>query len=252
MKITIITATYNSEMTILDTLKSINNQTYKNIEHIIVDGASTDSTLALIKQYGQRVSQVISEKDKGTYDALNKGIALAKGDVVGLLHADDCLAYDDALADIANVFQECETDAIYGDLAYIPRFGKKRSVRTWISGEYIDKKFYQGWMPPHPTFYMKRSCYQSLGDYDISLKIAADYDAMVRYMLIKKIKVIYIPKILVYMKMGGISTRLSDKYASFKEEMTIIQRYKLGGFITFIKKKLYKLPQFINCKKDFY
>jgi len=225
-------------------LKSINSQTYSDIEHIIVDGASTDNTLALIKQYGQRVSQVISEKDKGTYDALNKGISLATGEVIGLLHADDFFAYNEALADIADIFKTHGTDAIYGDLAYIPRFGKRRLVRTWISGEYTNKKFYQGWMPPHPTFYMKRSCYQSLGGYDISLKIAADYDAMVRYMLIKKITVVYIPKILVYMKMGGISTRLSDKYASFKEEMIVIQRYKLGGFITFIKKKLYKLPQF--------
>lgn len=225
-------------------MKSINSQTYSDIEHIIVDGASTDNTLALIKQYGQRVSQVISEKDKGTYDALNKGISLATGEVIGLLHADDFFAYNEALADIADIFKTHGTDAIYGDLAYIPRFGKRRLVRTWISGEYTNKKFYQGWMPPHPTFYMKRSCYQSLGGYDISLKIAADYDAMVRYMLIKKITVVYIPKILVYMKMGGISTRLSDKYASFKEEMIVIQRYKLGGFITFIKKKLYKLPQF--------
>lgn len=244
MKITIITTTYNSELTILDTLTSINQQTYHDIEHIIVDGASTDNTLALIKQYGQRVSRVISEKDKGTYDALNKGISLATGDIIGLLHADDCFAYDKALADIAHTFKTHDPYAIYGDLAYIPRFGKRRLVRTWLSGEHTDKKFYQGWMPPHPTFYMKRSCYKSLGGYDISLKIAADYDAMVRYMLIKKIKVVYIPKILVYMKMGGISTRLSDKYASFKEEMIVIQRYQLGGFITFIKKKLYKLPQF--------
>lgn len=249
MKISIITATYNSASTIVETLDSLNEQTYDNIEHIIIDGGSTDNTLELVKAYGKRVSIVISEKDEGIYDALNKGISVATGDIIGILHSDDMFAYIDAVSDIAKVFFDNTVDACYGDLSYISRSGDNRVVRTWIAGDYSESKYKYGWMPPHTTFYMKNALYKKLGGYDTTLKIAADYDAMLRYTLVAKINIVYIPKILIYMKVGGGSTRLSQKFESLKDELIVMKRYNLGGVMTFMKKKIYKLPQFFKIVK---
>ncbi len=180
MKISIITATYNSERTISDTLSSLEKQTYLDVEYIIVDGASKDNTLTVISQNSTRVTKIISESDQGIYDALNKGIDLATGDIIGFLHSDDLLAYPGALSDIVETFEKQQCDAVYGDLQYVAKNDLNKVIRCWKSGFFNHEKMKYGWMPPHPTFYMKRDLYIRFGGFDLSYKISADYDSLTR------------------------------------------------------------------------
>ncbi|EIH9539994.1 glycosyltransferase, partial [Escherichia coli] len=207
MRISIITATYNSEKTLLDTLLSLEKQTYPDIEYIVVDGASNDNTIKLIKSNCTKVSKIICEPDKGIYDALNKGIQAASGDVIGFLHSDDLLAYDDAIADIAKTFEITGCDAIYGDLEYVAQNDTTKRIRLWKSGSFSRFKMKVGWMPPHPSFYMKRKCYRQFGCFSLDYRISADYDSLLRYILKQRISTEYLPKVLVKMRVGGISNR---------------------------------------------
>ncbi|EHG5994654.1 glycosyltransferase, partial [Escherichia fergusonii] len=207
MRISIITATYNSEKTLLDTLLSLEKQTHPDIEYIIVDGASKDNTINLINSNCTRVTKIICEPDKGIYDALNKGIQAASGDVIGFLHSDDLLAYDDAIADIARTFESTGCDAIYGDLEYVAQNDTTKRIRLWKSGSFSRFKMKVGWMPPHPSFYMKRECYSQFGCFSLDYRISADYDSLLRYILKKRISIAYLPKVLVKMRVGGISNR---------------------------------------------
>lgn len=200
MKISVITATYNSAQTLEDTINSLNNQDYPDIEYIIVDGVSTDSTLKIVEQYGHRVTTVISEKDNGIYDALNKGIALATGDVVGFLHSDDLYADDRVLSRIATEFSKDSIDAVYGDLNYVSKFDTTKIIRRWVSGNYKINKFRNGWMPAHPTFYMKREHYLTLGGFDLKYSISSDYESMVRYLWKNNLCAAYIPKVFFLMR----------------------------------------------------
>ncbi|HDX9484574.1 TPA: glycosyltransferase, partial [Escherichia coli] len=180
MRISIITATYNSEKTLLDTLLSLEKQTHPDIEYIVVDGASKDNTIELIKSNCTRVSKIICEPDHGIYDALNKGIQAASGDVIGFLHSDDLLAYDDVIADIAKTFESTGCDAIYGDLEYVAQNDTTKRIRLWESGSFSRFKMTVGWMPPHPSFYMKRECYSQFGCFSLDYRISADYDSLLR------------------------------------------------------------------------
>ena len=207
MKISIITATCNSEKTIIDTIKSINAQDYSNIEHIVIDGCSSDQTVDLIYKYDKRLTTLISEKDAGIYDALNKGISLATGEVIGFLHSDDEYANDQVLSMIAQKFSCKSIDAIYGDLNYVSKLDTTRIIRRWIGGDYNIKKFKNGWMPAHPTFYARRKHYDSKRNFNLNFKISADYDLMLRLLWKKKIKACYIPEVLVKMRVGGKSNR---------------------------------------------
>ncbi|HDX6443995.1 TPA: glycosyltransferase, partial [Escherichia coli] len=207
MRISIITATYNSEKTLLDTLLSLEKQTHPDIEYIVVDGASKDNTIELIKSNCTRVSKIICEPDHGIYDALNKGIQAASGDVIGFLHSDDLLAYDDAIADIAKTFESTGCDAIYGDLEYVAQNDTTKRIRLWESGSFSRFKMKVGWMPPHPSFYMKRECYSQFGCFSLNYRISADYDSLLRYILKQRISIEYLPKVLVKMRVGGISNR---------------------------------------------
>ena len=207
MKISVITATWNSALTIDDTIRSMIAQDYPNIEHIIVDGASTDSTLDIVTRYGDRIAVVVSEKDKGIYDALNKGIALATGDVVGFLHSDDFFADDRVLSRIAEAFVKRSSGAVYGDLDYVSKSDTTKIVRRWVSGSFKRSKFRNGWMPPHPTFYMRRELYLSLGSFDLKFSIAADYHSMLRYLWANRISATYIPSTLIKMRVGGESNQ---------------------------------------------
>lgn len=205
MKISVITATWNSEETIEATLRSLNTQDYSDIEHIIVDGASTDATLDSVRLHGDRVNAVISEKDNGIYEALNKGINAATGDVVGFLHSDDLYANQNVLSRIAKEFTNDGTDATYGDLDYVSKANINKIVRSWVSGGFDRSKMKNGWMPPHPTFYMRREHYVALGGFDLKYMIAADYDSMLRYLWKNKLNPSYIPEVLVKMRLGGKS-----------------------------------------------
>ncbi|WP_122094950.1 glycosyltransferase family 2 protein [Rahnella sp. Larv3_ips] len=247
MKVTIITATFNSSKTIQDTILSLESQTYNNIEYIIVDGDSKDNTLEIINEYSTRVSTVICEPDKGIYDALNKGISAATGDVIGFLHSDDILAYPDAITDIVSKFSEGNFDAVYADLEYVSQDNTNHVVRKWKSGDYNVNKLKYGWMPPHPSFYMKRSRYIEWGVFNLNYKISADYDSLLRYLWVHKAKAVYLPRVLTKMRVGGISNRsLKNIIQKSREDVNVIKMNGLFWPIALLFKNLSKLPQFIK------
>ncbi|GIC77275.1 glycosyltransferase family 2 protein [Moritella sp. F3] len=247
MKVSIITATYNSAATINDTLESLNKQSYKNIEYIIIDGASSDNTLEVIKQQCPRVTTIISEPDKGIYDALNKGIKAATGDIIGYLHSDDLFAYPDAVKDIVATFNEQHTDAVYADLQYVNKDNINTIVRLWQSGTYNRKKLTKGWMPPHPTFYMKRTCYEQFGMFDLSFKIAADYDSILRYLWQNKVSISYLPKVTIKMRVGGASNRdLKNIILKTKEDIRALKNSRISWVQAVVIKNVSKIPQFFK------
>ncbi|MEA5112411.1 MAG: glycosyltransferase family 2 protein [Geobacteraceae bacterium] len=206
MKITIVTATYNSSPTLADCLQSVNSQTYP-FEHIIVDGASEDNTLELIHNLSP-VARILSEPDYGIYDAMNKGIALATGDIVGFINSDDVYADNEVLKRVVELFTDNpEIHACYGDLCYVKRDDISSVVRYWRSCEYMDGLFEKGWAPPHPTFYVRKSVYCDYGGFDLSYKIAADFELMLRFMKVHKVNTMYLPHNLVKMRLGGVTNR---------------------------------------------
>jgi glycosyltransferase involved in cell wall biosynthesis len=206
MKISVITVTFNSAKTIADTLNSVAAQTYPNIEHIVVDGASTDKTLALVRNHSNPNIRLVSELDKGIYDAMNKGFALASGEVVGFLNSDDFYADAAALAKIANAFQDPAVDACYADLVYVTQ-DNSRVVRYWKSKPFAKGDFAKGWCPAHPTFYVRKSVIERLGYFDQSYKLAADVEFMMRYLERGQIRAAYIPHVLVRMRIGGATNQ---------------------------------------------
>lgn len=223
--ISIVTATYNAAPTLKDNLACIRQQTEHGnvqVEHLLIDGGSQDGTLDIIKTYcaesvhasGSSLrAHYISEPDRGIYDAMNKGIKLAHGEIVGILNADDFYASPDVLAKVAKVFEDPEVEACYGDLCYVrPDAGRRGKpedgfaiVRYWKSGGYHARGFYRGWMPPHPTFFVRRSVYEKYGLFNLDLGSAADYEIMLRFVLRHGIKLAYIPDVLVQMRVGGVS-----------------------------------------------
>lgn len=204
MKISIITVCYNSANTIGDTINSVASQTYYNKEHIVVDGASKDATMEILR-LSPSVSRFISEPDLGIYDAMNKGINLATGDVVGILNSDDFYIDDSVLAQVADVFANPEIDACYADLVYVDQQDTNKVLRYWKSRTYVAGLFKRGWMPAHPTFFVRRELYKELGDFDLSFKIQADFELTMRFLEIYRITAMYIPKIIVKMRVGGVS-----------------------------------------------
>lgn len=247
MKVSIITATYNSEKTIKDTILSLESQSYDNIEHIIIDGGSRDKTLDIIKKYSTKVSLIVSEPDKGIYDALNKGILKSSGDVVGFLHSDDLLAYPEAISDLVETFNNNECDAVYADLEYVSQDDITKVIRKWKSGEYTIGKVKYGWMPPHPTYFMKRDRYRDWSVFNLDYKISADYDSLLRYLWCNKAKLAYLPKTITKMRVGGASNRsLKNIILKSKEDVKIIKLNGLFWPVTLLFKNLSKLPQFIK------
>ena len=206
MKISVITVSYNSAKTIADTLVSVALQTYVDIEHIVVDGASTDGTLAILRSHRNSKMCVISEADKGIYDAMNKGLAQATGEVVGFLNSDDFYADAAVLAKIANAFQDPAVDACYADMVYVTQ-DNSRVVRYWKSKPFAKGDFAKGWCPAHPTFYVRKSVIERLGLFDQSYKLAADVEFMMRYLERAQVRAAYIPHVLVRMRLGGATNQ---------------------------------------------
>lgn len=207
MKISVITVCFNVQNTIVDTLRSVRDQTHDSIEHIIIDGGSTDNTLNMVEAEGRHVTKIVSEKDKGIYDAMNKGIALATGDVIGFINADDFYPSPDVLSVVASAFESSGVDCCYGDLCYVQQGDVSKTVRYWSSGPFTPGLFRRGWCPPHPTFFVRREVYARLGGFDLSFKIGVDIELMARYLEVGRISNHYIPKVLVHMRMGGTSNR---------------------------------------------
>ncbi|MEX6031296.1 glycosyltransferase family 2 protein [Providencia huaxiensis] len=247
MKISIITATYNSSKTIIDTILSLEKQTYSNIEYIIVDGASSDNTLDIIKKYSTKISTIISEPDKGIYDALNKGIMASTGDIVGFLHSDDIFAYPNAIEDLVNTLVNDESQAIYADLEYVSKENTENVVRRWVSGSYKHENLKKGWMPPHPTFFMKKELYKEHGVFDSNFKISADYDSLLRYLWLHNISVSYLPKVVTKMRVGGESNRsFLNILKKTKEDILVLQKNNIFWVYPLFMKNISKLPQFIK------
>ena len=248
MKVSIITVCFNSEATIESTIQSVLKQDYTDIEYIIVDGRSTDKTGSIIEKYRSYIAKTISEKDEGMYFAINKGILAATGDVVGILHADDLYADEKIISCVAKEFSEKKTDSVYGDLQYVSRKDTEKIIRNWISGPYDPKKFLNGWMPPHPAFFVKRKCYQQFGMFNTTFSLAADYELMLRFLYKHKITSSYIPEVLVKMRTGGKSN------ATFKNRIKANREDRLAwkinglepGKMTMILKPLSKLQQFFS------
>ncbi len=244
MRITIITATYNSEATIADAIYSVTSQSYSDIEHLIIDGDSTDKTLEVINSTKNRVTKIISEPDKGIYDALNKGIENATGEIIAFLHADDIYASSNSVEAIIETLKTNKTDAAYADLQYISKNNTNTIIRHWTSGAFAYSKLKKGWMPPHPTFFVKKSIYQKYGKFDTSFKIAADYDTVLRFLGKEKISVAYYPQVLVKMKLGGESNKnISNILKKMKEDVRALRKNKMGGWHTVFMKNITKIPQ---------
>lgn len=243
MRISVVTAVLNRAGVIGDCMRSVLAQTHPDVEHVLVDGGSTDGTLDVIGSCPGRVGHLVTEPDGGLYEAVNKGIVGAKGDVIGILGADDVYASERTLELVAAVFRE-GADACYGDLQYVSSDGR-RVVRTWRSSPFRDGRFLRGWMPPHPTFFCRRDVYARLGSYDTRFRIAADYELMLRYFERARLRPVYVPEILVRMRVGGTSNRLSNLARKSTEDVLALLK---NGFwsapVTVVMKNVRKLPQF--------
>lgn len=205
MKISVITVVYNRAATIESAIQSVIRQRDVDVEFVIIDGNSNDGTQQVIEGYQDQIQQYVREKDDGIYDALNKGIKAATGDVIGFIHADDFIADEFTLKHVAEAIDDDQIDGVYGDLVYVDSADTERVRRYWKAGEYSADKFRLGWMPPHPTVYLKRYCYEKFGLFNMQMKTAADYELMLRMMVKHKIRMKYIPEVMVKMRSGGAS-----------------------------------------------
>lgn len=247
MKISVITITYNSEKTVEDTIKSVVAQDFPNLEYLIIDGMSKDKTLQVVGKYNAYIDKVVSEKDKGLYDALNKGIKAATGEVIGMLHSDDIYANNQVISKVAQQFAiDPDLEAVYADLVFVDRNDTGKVLRTWKAGEYKEDAFKKGWMPPHPTFFVKKSVYERFGGFNLDLKLSADYELMLRFIHKEKIKVAYLPEIIVKMRMGGISN--TSFFVKLKANLEDKKAWKLNGvkpgWFTTLRKPLKKIGQY--------
>jgi glycosyltransferase involved in cell wall biosynthesis len=244
MKVTVITVCYNSSATIRDTLNSIAAQDYRDIEHIVIDGASKDNTAELVRQHAGHTVKLVSEPDKGIYDAMNKGIALATGDIVGFLNADDMYETNDAVTKIAAAFRANDIDGVYGDLVLVDQLNTARVVRYWRSCNHVSGMCQQGWMPPHPTLYVRRSFLTS--GFNTDFKIQADFELILRLFEIARIRSLYLPTTLVRMRLGGTTTgSFRNIIKGNVEAARACELHGFGGGATFMfKKMIRKVPQF--------
>jgi glycosyltransferase involved in cell wall biosynthesis len=248
IKISIITICFNSASTIEETIKSVIEQDYQNLEYIVVDGGSTDGTLDILKKYPEKISKVISEKDRGIYDAMNKGISIATGDLIGILNSDDVYAHESVLSKIAALYDSEKPDAVYADLVYVSKDNLNHVIRNWKSGLYKTGLFLKGWMPPHPTFFVKKECYEKFGTYNISFRSAADYELMLRLIHKEKIKTAYLPETIIKMRAGGISniTFLNRLRANMEDRRAWKVNGLNPGTFTLLMKPLSKVFQFVK------
>lgn len=247
MKITIITAVYNRAGTIAQAIASVRAQSWGDVEHLVIDGASTDGTLAAVEAARHPKMRVVSEPDKGIYDALNKGVALAEGEVVGLMHSDDFFAHEHVLEKVVEAFADPHVLAAYGDLDYVSAADESRIVRRWRSGSYAPERLRRGWMPPHPALFLRREVFERHGAYDTSYRIAADYDAILRWFSREDLRPVYIPEVLVKMRLGGASNRsLKAIVRKSREDYRALRANGVGGVGALLSKNFGKVGQFVG------
>lgn len=251
MKISIITSCFNREATIAQAIESVLVQDYPNIEYIVIDGASTDNSLKIINKYKDKIATIISEPDKGMYEALNKGIRLTTGDIIGLVHSDDFLFAKDTISKMVVAFQKTNADFIYGNGIFVDSQNTNKVIRNWISGNYSKWKVKHGWLPLHPTCYIKKNCIDKLGLYDESYKIAADSDFLVRYLYEADLKVYYLNEYIIRMRMGGLSTNSKRRKKMWEEDIRMYKNHGFNPTFTKLQKMAWKIPQFISAKLKF-
>lgn len=246
MRVTIITVTYNSAKYLQECINSVVMQNYPDIEHIVVDAGSTDGTLDIIKKFDNHIVKWISEKDNGMYDAINKGMKMATGNIIGILNSDDMLASTDVIDAIVNCFNEYHVDSVYGDLVYVDKVNTRKVVRYWKGFNYNRFRFNYGWMPAHPTFYFKASLLPELGGYETHYYTAADYEFMARYLYRYRISAKYINKLIVKMRVGGQSNRnLQSRLRANRRDYLAMKKNKLPlPMLSSILKPLIKLHQY--------
>ncbi len=254
MRVTIITATLNSERYLQDCIASVKNQDYDDIEHIIIDGQSTDNTIKIIR-HNKHISAWVSEPDRGMYDAINKGISLATGDIIGVLNSDDMFASADVISEIVKCFRTTGSDSVFGDLVYVHPANTGKVFRYWKGLPYKRSRFKTGWMPAHPTFYIKRSLIDEYGGYENHYFTAADYEFMARYLYLLKVTASYLPKMIVKMRNGGISNgNLLHRLRANRRDYLAMKKNNIPfAFFVSILKPLSKIPQYSRNvhKKNF-
>ena len=247
MKVSVITVCYNRKATIGQSIKSVLDQDYPDIEYIIVDGNSSDGTKDIIKSYSDKITKYISEPDSGMYDAINKGLGMATGDVVGLMHSDDVFYDTTVISKIVEVFKNNpNTDAIYGNGIYVTNDDEQKIVRNRIGGEYDYKRLKSGWLPLHPTVYIKKSIINKYGKYNLNFKIASDTEFLLRYLFKHKINIIYLNTYIVKMRMGGLSTNYKRAFEVLKEVYNIYKFHQISGIRGVFQKKILALIQYIK------
>ncbi len=248
MKVSIITTCYNRERTIRETIESVINQEYPDIEYIVVDGASSDSSLDIINEYRSHIATIISEPDSGMYEAINKGIRASTGEIIALLHSDDTLFTRKSVANIVNHIAQHNCDITYGNGIFVDEHDSTKIIRNWISGKYIKDNVRNGWLPLHPTLYLRRECLVRGGLYNESYKIASDSDFLVRYLYEYNFKVCYLDEYIVRMRMGGLSTSPRKWCAKWREDLQLYRSHGFNPYYTLMRKIISKIPQFISAK----
>ena len=248
MKVSIITSCFNREATIAQAIESVLAQDYPDIEYIVVDGASQDCSLQVIERYSDRIARIISEPDSGMYEGINKGIRAATGDIVGLLHSDDFLYATDIISRIVRHFEETDADFVYGNGLFVDTENTDKVVRNWIGGSYSKWKVRHGWLPLHPTCYIRKECLNRLGLYDESHQIAADSDFLYRYLYEADLKVEYLNIYILKMRMGGLSTDSKQRKKMWEEDLRMYRSHGRPPTLTKLKKMAWKVPQFIEAK----
>jgi glycosyltransferase involved in cell wall biosynthesis len=250
MKISIITVTLNSASVINHCLDSVQHQKHDDIEHIIIDGASTDGTLLLLESKREQFKVLISEPDKSIYDAMNKGIKVATGDIIGFLNSDDFYASNNVLSGVASIFKDNPfLDACYADLIYIDSYDTSKNIRYWQSSKFVSGLFAKGWCPPHPTFFVRRSVYQRFGNFDLNYRIASDIELMMRFLEVQKINSRYIPELWIKMRLGGTTNKnFKNIVMQNKEVLHALKSHNLSvNWISFfIHKIINRVLQFLK------
>lgn len=246
MKVSIITVTLNSEKYLSDCIDSVKGQNYKNIEHIVIDGKSTDRTVDIIKKNSRHISYWISETDRGMYDAINKGIQMATGDIIGILNSDDMFASADSVKSIVDCFETTCTDSVYGNLIYVDPRNTGKVIRYWKGVSFKRSRFRYGWMPAHPTFYIRREMVEKYGLYENHYYTAADYEFMTRYLFRHKVSSSYLDTMLIKMRCGGISNgNIKSRIRANRRDYLAMKNNNIPfSFFVSILKPLIKLPQF--------